>query len=150
MPPANSRANRRGSAGQEFGPNGARAYPSKSIAFQAAAMITSIIYQLQAHDQLRFTPAFIVYSLFSALIMHVYQMRSANPSVVNSCHEKISICMQALRDVSHAWLVAKMIHTLFESILGNKAMEEKMQQAAGRRHHHLRQMQKQQGMQQQQ
>lgn len=122
------------------GPGGTRVYPSKSIAFQAAAMITSIINQLQIHDQLRFTPAFIVYSLFSALIMHVYQMRSSDPQTVSACHEKISICMQALRDVSHAWLVAKMVHTLFESILGNKAMEEKMQKAAGRRHHHFRQM----------
>ncbi|KAI5303802.1 Transcriptional activator of fatty acid utilization [Ascosphaera pollenicola] len=125
------------------GPGGTRVYPSKTIAFQAAAMVTSIINQLQIHDQLRFTPAFIVYSLFSALIMHVYQMRSSDPQTVSACHEKISICMRALRDVSHAWLVAKMVHTLFESILGNKAMEEKMQRAAGKRHHHFRQMQKQ-------
>ena len=50
------------------------AYPSRTIAYQAAAMITSIVENLRAHDELRYTPAFIVYSLFSALIMHVYQM----------------------------------------------------------------------------
>ncbi|KAI5282750.1 Transcriptional activator of fatty acid utilization [Ascosphaera aggregata] len=150
MPPAtmaNAHGAGRGQSAHQglFGPNGARIYPSKTIAFQAAAMVTSIISQLQVHDQLRFTPAFIVYSLFSALIMHVYQMRSSDPSTVAACHEKISICMQALRDVSHAWLVAKMVHTLFESILGNKAMKEKMQKAAGKRHQHFRQMQKQAG-----
>ncbi|KAI5293296.1 Transcriptional activator of fatty acid utilization, partial [Ascosphaera acerosa] len=133
-----------------IGPNGMRVYPSKTIAFQAAAMVTSIVSQLQAHNQLRYTPAFIVYSLFSALIMHVYQMRSSDASTVAACHEKIAVCMQALRDVSHAWLVAKMVHTLFESILGNKAMEEKMQRAAGKRHHHFRQMQRQNGHPQQQ
>ena len=42
--------------------------------------------------------------------------------------------MNALRDVSRVWLVAKMVHTLFESILGNKVLEERLQKAAGRRH----------------
>lgn len=35
------------------------AYPSRTIAYQAAGMITSIIEALQAHDQLKFTPAFM-------------------------------------------------------------------------------------------
>jgi hypothetical protein len=34
-------------------------YPSRNIAFQAAGMITSIIENLQEHDELRFTPAFM-------------------------------------------------------------------------------------------
>jgi len=110
------------------------AYPSRTIAFQAAGMITSIIENLQAHGELRFTPAFIVYSLFSALIMHVYQMRSSVPSVVAASQERINVCMNALKEVSKVWLVAKMVHTLFESILGNKVLEERLQKAAGKRH----------------
>ncbi|KAH8430024.1 CeGAL family transcription factor [Aspergillus melleus] len=114
------------------------AYPSRTIAFQAAGMITSIVENLQNHREMRYTPAFIVYSLFSALIMHVYQMRSSVPSVVATCQERINICMQALKDVSKSWLVAKMVHTLFESILGNKVLEERLQKAAGRRHQRVR------------
>ncbi|KAI9821174.1 MAG: Transcriptional activator of fatty acid utilization [Pycnora praestabilis] len=110
------------------------AYPSRNIAFQAAAMITSIVENLQAHDELRFCPAFIVYSLFSALIMLVYQMRSSNASVVAQTQERMRTCMNALREVSKTWLVAKMVHTLFESILGNKVLEERLQKAAGKRH----------------
>lgn len=110
------------------------AYPSRTIAFQAAGMMTSIIENLQAHNEIRYTPAFIVYSLFSALIMHVYQMRSSVPSVVATCQERINVCMAALKDVSKVWLVAKMVHTLFESILGNKVLEERLQKAAGKRH----------------
>ncbi|RMY33222.1 hypothetical protein D0866_06072 [Hortaea werneckii] len=110
------------------------AYPSRTIAYQAAGMITSIIEALQSHDQLRYTPAFIVYSLFSALIMHVYQMRSSNQTIVSATQQRLQICMTALRDVSKVWLVAKMVHTLFESILGNKVLEERLQKAAGRRH----------------
>ncbi|MCJ1386099.1 Transcriptional activator of fatty acid utilization [Xylographa soralifera] len=127
MPPATTHSN-----GQ---PNGGypedAAYPSRTIAFQAAAMITSIVESLQAHDQLKFTPAFI---LFSALIMHVYQMRSSNPSVVSATQERMRVCMDALKEVSKVWLVAKMVHTLFLSILGNKVLEEKLQKAPGKRH----------------
>jgi hypothetical protein len=74
-----------------------------------------------------------VYSLFSALIMHVYQMRSSVPSVVAASQERINVCMNALKEVSKVWLVAKMVHTLFESILGNKVLEERLQKATGKK-----------------
>ncbi|KAL3418346.1 cutinase transcription factor 1 alpha [Phlyctema vagabunda] len=127
MPPATSAGN-----GRTYPEDSA--YPSRNIAFQAAAMITSIVENLQAHDELRYCPAFIVYSLFSALIMHVYQMRSSVPSIVQATQERMRICMNALKDVSRVWLVAKMVYTLFESILGNKVLEERLQKAAGKRH----------------
>ncbi|KAI1736583.1 fungal-specific transcription factor domain-containing protein [Xylaria scruposa] len=110
------------------------AYPSRTIAFQAAGMITSIIENLSAHDELRYCPAFVVYSLFSALIMHVYQMRSPVPSIQRVTHDRIRTCMNALKEVSKVWLVGKMVYTLFESILGNKVLEERLQKAAGKRH----------------
>jgi hypothetical protein len=121
MPPASGRAEE-------------NSYPSRNIAYQAAAMITSIIENLSAHNELRYCPAFIVYSLFSALIMHVYQMRSNVPSVVQATQERMRVCMNALKDVSKVWLVAKMVYTLFESILGNKVLEERLQKAPGKRH----------------
>ncbi|KAF2164343.1 hypothetical protein M409DRAFT_67875 [Zasmidium cellare ATCC 36951] len=129
MPPAGSPDSRPNNGYPEE-----TAYPSRSIAYQAAGMITSIIEGLQSHDQLRYTPAFIVYSLFSALIMHVYQMRSSNQSIVSATQQRLNTCMTALKDVSKVWLVAKMVHTLFESILGNKVLEERLQKAAGRQH----------------
>jgi hypothetical protein len=109
-------------------------YPSRNIAFQAAAMITAIIENLAAHEQLRYCPAFVVYSLFSALIMHVYQMRSPVPSIQQTTQDRLQTCMQALKEVSRVWLVGKMVYTLFESIIGNKGLEERLQKAAGRRH----------------
>ncbi|GAP90261.1 putative cutinase transcription factor 1 alpha [Rosellinia necatrix] len=109
-------------------------YPSRTIAFQAAAMITSIIENLSAHDELRYCPAFVVYSLFSALIMHVYQMRSPVPTIQRVTQDRIRTCMDALKEVSRVWLVGKMVYTLFESILGNKVLEERLQKAAGKRH----------------
>ncbi|KAH0175153.1 hypothetical protein KCU67_g379, partial [Aureobasidium melanogenum] len=129
MPPAgSSEANRSNGFPEDM------AYPSKNIAYQAAGMITSIIEALTDHNELQFTPAFIVYSLFSALIMHVYQMRSSNLSIVHITRQRLTTCMDALKDVSRVWLVAKMVHTLFDSILGNKVLEERLQKAAGKRH----------------
>ncbi|KIW32817.1 hypothetical protein, variant 2 [Cladophialophora immunda] len=121
------------------------AYPSRTIAFQAAGMITSIMENLLAHDQVKYTPAFIVYSLFSALIMHVYQMRSSVPSVVAASQERINVCMNALKEVSKVWLVAKMVHTLFESILGNKVLEERLQKATGKKAQRAKLNQRDQG-----
>jgi hypothetical protein len=109
-------------------------YPSRNIAFQAAAMITSIVENLAEHDELRFCPAFIVYSLFSALIMHVYQMRSPVPSIQQLTQDRMRICMQAMKEVSRVWLVGKMVYTLFESIIGNRVLEERLQRAGGKRH----------------
>jgi hypothetical protein len=114
-------------------------YPSRNIAFQAAAMITSIIENLSARGELRYCPAFVVYSLFSALIMHVYQMRSPIPSIQQVTQDRIRTCMNAVKDVSKVWLVGKMVHTLFESILGNKVLEERLQKAGGKRHRKMQQ-----------
>ncbi|RYO95753.1 hypothetical protein DL764_007606 [Monosporascus ibericus] len=109
-------------------------YPSRNIAFQAAGMVTSIVENLSAHDQLKFSPAFIIYSIFSALIMHVYQMRSPVPSIQQVTQDRIRTCMDALKEVSKVWLVGKMVHTLFEAIIGNRVLEEKLQKAAGKHH----------------
>ena len=114
-------------------------YPSRNIAFQAAAMITSIVENLSAHGELRYCPAFVVYSLFSALIMHVYQMRSPVPSIQQVTQDRLRTCMNALKEVSRVWLVGKMVYKLFEAILGNKGMEEKLQKASGKRHRRTQQ-----------
>lgn len=121
-------------------PNGAKnlaeesPYPSRNIAFQAAGMITSIIENLSVHGELRYCPAFIVYSLFSALIMHVYQMRSPVPSIQHVTQDRLRTCLAAMKEVSKVWLVAKMVYTLFEAILGNKGLEERLQKAGVKRH----------------
>lgn len=66
--------------------------------------------------------------------MHIYQLRSSNAAIVTATEQRMHTCMEALREVSKVWLVAKMVHTLFESILGNKTLEERLQKAAGRKH----------------
>ncbi|KAK7752066.1 Transcriptional activator of fatty acid utilization [Diatrype stigma] len=60
-----------------------------------------------------------------------FQAAGMSTSIVENL---IRICMTALKEVSKVWLVGKMVYTLFESILGNKVLEEKLQKAAGNRH----------------
>lgn len=121
------------------GRKGEDLYQSWNIACQAAAMITSIIENLSEHNELRYCPAFIIYSLFSALVMHVSQVRSNVPSVMQAAQDRIQVCMNALKDVTRVWLVAKMVHTLFIFILGNKILEERLQKAPGKRHQKMTQ-----------
>lgn len=97
---------------------------SRNIAFQAAAMITSIVNTLSANDQICYCPAFFTYSLFSALILHVYQMKSPVPSIQQVTQSRIRSCMKAMKEISRVWLVGKLLYTFFESVIGNKCMEE--------------------------
>lgn len=62
------------------------AYPSRTIAFQAAAMITSIIETLQAHNEIGYTPAFMYVQkrmLLSDLVCETDQL-SATVSIACS------------------------------------------------------------------
>jgi hypothetical protein len=65
-------------------------------------------------------------------------MRSTDPQVVAETRERMRKCMDALQQVSRVWIVAKMVYTLFESILGNKALEDRLHKSTGPRHHHPR------------
>jgi hypothetical protein len=51
MPPATAKPNEHDNVDM--------AYPSRTIAFQAAGMITSIVENLLGHDQIKYTPAFM-------------------------------------------------------------------------------------------
>jgi hypothetical protein len=61
-----------------------------------------------------------IYTLLSALMVQIYQLRKMSPDPITTSviKEQISICMQALEQVSKTWLVAAMVYKLFENILG--------------------------------
>lgn len=52
-------------------------------------------------------------------MIQVYQLRrtSPDPLTTSTIKEQISTCMNALEQVSKTWLVATMVHNLFENIL---------------------------------
>ncbi|KAK9454266.1 fungal-specific transcription factor domain-containing protein [Dipodascopsis uninucleata] len=111
-----------------------RSYPSRSIAFQAAHMIAKLIENLQTAGELKDVPAFTVYTLFSAMIMFVYQTKSQSPQVLDSAHRAMRICMKALDEVGETWMVAKMILRLFQKINDNNKMKDRIFMAVNPKH----------------
>ncbi|KAK9369216.1 fungal-specific transcription factor domain-containing protein [Lipomyces kononenkoae] len=111
-------------------------YPSRGIAFQAAHMIAKIIENMAAADELRNVAAFTVYTLFSAMIMFVYQTKSPSPQVVESAQRAMKVCMDALQEVGKSWMVGRMILRLFEKINENKQMKDRIFRAVHPRPHH--------------
>ncbi|KAJ8059031.1 hypothetical protein OCU04_012011 [Sclerotinia nivalis] len=90
---------------------------SQHAAFQSASAITSIVENMIARSELRHAPPFLIYSLLSALIMHIYELQIHSSFGKTEARKRVAICMSALEKLSDIWLVAKMVQGLFESIL---------------------------------
>jgi hypothetical protein len=58
-----------------------------------------------------------IYSMLSALMVHIYHLHTALPAGVMAQRESIILCMDALESVSELWLVGKMVRDLFETVL---------------------------------
>ncbi|KAK9468712.1 fungal-specific transcription factor domain-containing protein [Lipomyces arxii] len=108
-------------------------YPSRSIAFQSAHMIAKIIENMALAHELRCAPAFTVYTLFSAMIMFVYQTMSQSSQVVDSAQRALKICMDALEEVGTSWMIGKMILKLFQKINDSKQMKDRIFRAVNPR-----------------
>ena len=93
------------------------------VAFHAADRITAIVHALSAYNELRHSPESIVYSLYTALDIYEYQQSTARTGV-QVMQEKISVCMSAVNDLSHIWLLDTMRKMHFESIFGDKFPQE--------------------------
>ncbi|APA08928.1 hypothetical protein sscle_04g036980 [Sclerotinia sclerotiorum 1980 UF-70] len=90
---------------------------SQHAAFQSARAMTSIVEHMISRNELRHAPPFLIYSLLSALIMHIYELQIHSSFEITEARKRVSICMSALEKLSDIWLVAKMVQGLFESIL---------------------------------
>ncbi|KAG8410989.1 Transcriptional activator of fatty acid utilization [Metarhizium acridum] len=101
-----------------------RNHPSREMAFHAAAMISLIVKDLAEQDHLRHCPAYIVHTLFSAFVMHLYQMRSPELCVRRAAQDRLHSCMQVTRKISHVWLMGKMVYRVLEFVVDNRLFEE--------------------------
>ncbi|OLL21943.1 Cutinase transcription factor 1 alpha [Neolecta irregularis DAH-3] len=102
-------------------------YPSMSIAHTAAVNLTRLF---DRFERLPVSNAnvFSVYSLFSAMIFHVVEIRSASLSVVEAAQNKLDTCMKALKELSKVWSVGQMVYRLFEVIQRDDGMKERMRE----------------------
>lgn len=114
-------------------PIATNSYPSWGIAFQAAHMISRIFENLLYFEECRECGATYVYSLFSAMIMLLYQTDSPHKSVVESAKRSLVVCSQALEEMGHTWITARMILSLFEKLTDNKMLRTQFMNEARKR-----------------
>jgi hypothetical protein len=105
-------------------------YPSWGIAFQAAHMICMIADNLLKFDELKDCPAFIVYTLFSAMIILLYQTESRSKTAAERARKAIQQCVTYIDEVGKTWIVARKISRLFRQIKDNPKIKEKIVSAA--------------------
>ncbi|ANB14539.1 Asg1p [Sugiyamaella lignohabitans] len=101
-------------------------YPSWGIAFQAAHMIVRIAENLKSFNELPFCPAFMVYSLFSAMIILIYQMESPSKSVVESAKRGVESCHGILEILGQVWDTADQICKMARYLNSDPMLRQKI------------------------
>lgn len=84
-------------------------YPSWGIAFQAAHMIVKILENLRHFDEVASLPAICVYTSFTALIMLVYQLESADSNVRQIAEKALASLMVDIRGLGTVYETAHQI-----------------------------------------
>lgn len=107
-------------------------YPSWGIAFQAAHMIVRIAENLDAFNELTQCPAIIVYTVFSAMILLIYQMESPSDAVVDSAKRAVISCRNLLDKLGKVWDTADRICKLASYLAADPRIREKVIRSAKR------------------
>lgn len=63
-------------------------------------------------------------------MVQIYQVSDALPSSILDLQKRITTCMDALNNISDTWLVAKMVHNMFEAVLGLPELENRLRREA--------------------
>ncbi len=104
-------------------------YPSRNIAFTAATMISRIIENVGFHGQLRYMPAFSVHTVFSALVMQIYQLKSLPGSDIEMAQKHMDICMTGLNEIANQWSIGKTVFRLLAAVRSSPVLVARMQKA---------------------
>ncbi|CAN6603154.1 hypothetical protein TRVA0_002S02278 [Trichomonascus vanleenenianus] len=110
----------------------ARSEASWSIPFQAAHMIAKILENMRTFNELGDTPAFIVYTSFSAMILMLYQTDSDDPVASKRARQALMSTVESMKEIGKTWLVARRIIKLFEYLEQNRDVREKVVHTARR------------------
>ncbi|KAL3442256.1 fungal-specific transcription factor domain-containing protein [Aspergillus insuetus] len=90
---------------------------SCEAAYDAASCITDIVETLMSCAELNYAPPFIIYSLYSALLVHVYHIHSTRSSNLFPATSRAGVCLCALLELSTTWTVAHLVYTMFSHLL---------------------------------
>ena len=76
---------------------------------------------------------FRVYSLFSAMTVHIFYMRSSDVPTASISKLRSSVCMNALQIASQSWSIARTMHAMFRAVLKKPDLEANLQRVAEQR-----------------
>ncbi|KAL2829507.1 fungal-specific transcription factor domain-containing protein [Aspergillus cavernicola] len=86
---------------------------SQEAAYSAASCITDIVETLMSSSQLNSTTPFIVYCLYSALLVHIQRIHTHTGPTLFPITSRADVCLYALRELSKSWTVANLVYTMF-------------------------------------
>lgn len=101
-------------------------YPSWGIAFQAAHMITRIVENISMINSMSDCPAVVVYSIFSAMMILIYQTESHSKQVVESAQKALTSCMNSMKEISKTWDLASKILAMVSYLNSNKRIKSRI------------------------
>ncbi|KAL2857625.1 fungal-specific transcription factor domain-containing protein [Aspergillus pseudodeflectus] len=90
---------------------------SREAAYDAASCITDIVETLMSSTELNFAPPFVVYTLYSALLVHVHRIHETRSSNLFLAAPRAGVCLCALLELSTTWTVATLMYTMFCHLL---------------------------------
>ncbi|KAL3459310.1 fungal-specific transcription factor domain-containing protein [Aspergillus heterothallicus] len=90
---------------------------SREAAYDAASCITDIVETLMSCTELNYAPPFIIYSLYSALLVHVHRIHKTRSSNLFPATSRGGVCLCALLELSTTWTVAHLVYTMFCHLL---------------------------------
>ncbi|RLV95706.1 hypothetical protein JA1_000711 [Spathaspora sp. JA1] len=110
-------------------------YPSWGISFQSARMISIISKILLDRDQIKYVPSMYVYITFSALVMLIYHVDSANTVIASTASDSLYVSRSVLKELVKYWPIAGVLMKLFDKYANDKwkrakVIEHRSQHAA--------------------
>ncbi|KAK6464275.1 fungal-specific transcription factor domain-containing protein [Scheffersomyces coipomensis] len=101
-------------------------YPSWGISFQAARMISLVSKILLDRNQIKYCPVMFVYILFSALVMLIYHVDSANTVISSTASDSLLVSRAVLKELSNYWPIARVLMKLFDKYANDKIKRAKV------------------------
>lgn len=101
-------------------------YPSWGISFQSARMISIISKILLDRNLIQYVPVMYVYIAFSALVMLIYHVDSANTVIASTASDSLFVSRAVLKELKKYWPVAGVLLKLFDKYANDKLKRTKL------------------------
>ncbi|KAH8653085.1 fungal-specific transcription factor domain-containing protein [Tricladium varicosporioides] len=103
---------------------------SQIVASEAASTIISTIECLVSHNEIKYAPPSVLYSVLTVLVTVKNQLSSSVPSLVLQSKRKAKTCILLLSALSYTWPIARVLSEISELIFSEKRFHEMLESAS--------------------